>query len=87
MKKLDLSSDLEEKIYDIKSPHNGKKGKITSYFPLTTAEKKEILSAFEDSDIGNDFHSIFSDSISENDWNKTKEQIKNKFKDELIDID
>jgi len=33
------------------------------------------------------FHSIFTDVISDDEWNKTSEQIKKKFKDELFDID
>jgi hypothetical protein len=33
------------------------------------------------------FKSIFSDKVSEDEWNKNKEQIKKKFHDELFDID
>ena len=33
------------------------------------------------------FHSIFTDTITEEEWNKNKEQIKKKFRDELFDVD
>ena len=33
------------------------------------------------------FDSIFTDTITDKEWNKTKDQIKKKFKDELFDID
>ena len=33
------------------------------------------------------FSSIFTDRINEEEWNKTKEQIKRKFRDELFEID
>lgn len=35
----------------------------------------------------NGFHSIFSDHISEQEWNKSKTQIIKRFQDELFDID
>ena len=87
MKKLEIPSTLEEKIYDAKFPTGGKKGKITSYFPLTPSEKQEIWDALRETKILVEFKSIFSDVISDTDWNSTKEQIKKKFQDELIDID
>ena len=34
-----------------------------------------------------DFHSIFTDVVSDEEWNRTKDQIKQKFKNELFDID
>lgn len=86
MKTLDVSSKLEEKIYDVKFPISGKKGKITSYFPLTFSEKQEISDSLGGSNTSVEFKSIFSDIISNKDWNSTKEQIKKKFQDELIDI-
>ena len=87
MKKLEVSSKLEEKIYDTKFTTDGKKGKIVSYFPLTSIEKQEICGALRESNTDVEFKSIFSDIISNTDWNSTKEQIKKKFHDELIDID
>ena len=86
MKTLDVSSKLEEKIYDVKFSVSSKKGKITSYFPLTLPEKQEILDSLGESNTSVEFKSIFSDIISNQDWNSTKEQIKKKFQDELIDI-
>ena len=85
MKKLEISSGLQEKIYDLQST-NAEILKITTYFPLSHQEKLEILeSTGMKSNI--DFKSIFSDVISQKDWIKTKEQIKKKFKDDLMDID
>ena len=34
-----------------------------------------------------DFIPFFTDSITEDEWKRTKDQIKKKFKDELFDID
>ncbi len=34
-----------------------------------------------------EFYSIFTDTVSEEEWNKTKEQIKKRFNDELFRID
>ena len=33
------------------------------------------------------FNSIFSDTVTDEEWNKTKDQIKQKFQSELFDID
>ncbi|KAF6247706.1 hypothetical protein C6990_04515 [Nitrosopumilus sp. b3] len=85
MSKMNISSGLEEKIFDFKTDHHGVITKIVSYFPLSENQRQEIVSA-----IGFDFSnftSIFSDTVSEEEWNKTKEQIKKKFHDELFDID
>ena len=87
MKKLEVASKLEEKIYDVKFPTGGKNGKIISYFPLTASEKQEICDVLNESNLIVEFKSIFSDYISDADWNSTKEQIKKKFHDELIDIE
>ena len=86
MKKLEISPALEEKIYDSKY-ERGFLSKITTYFPLEEIEKQEILKALGKKESTIDFKSIFSDIISEDEWNKTKSQIKKKFHDELVDID
>lgn len=84
MKKLILPSHLEDKIYEIRYLSDSI-SKIVSYFPLTEYEKNEILSILNlDFD---EFYSIFSDSISDEQWNETKQQIKKKFNNELFDID
>ena len=88
MKKLSISADLQEKIYDLKLDATGVISKITTYFPLNTKEKYEILGALTKSIKSSaDFKSIFSDEISQQEWNKSKEQIKKKFQDELMEID
>ena len=76
---------LEDKIFEIRYDSN-LISKIISYFPFSESEKKEIRSAL-DVNVFDGFHSIFTDVISDDEWNKTKEQIKKKFKDELFDID
>jgi len=85
MKKLSLSFNLEEKIYDLKYFKENKETKITSYFPLTQNEKQTILNQIDSNAVH--FKSIFSDSISESDWLCSKEQIKKKFQDELFHLD
>jgi hypothetical protein len=88
MKKLSISSDLEEKIYDLKIDDSEDLSKIITYFPLTPKEKQKILRAIpKPKMVSVDFKSIFSDEILQQDWNKSKEQIKKKFQDELIGID
>jgi hypothetical protein len=87
MKKLSVSANLEEKIYDLKINDDRTLSKITTYFPLNLEEKEEILDATKSQEIFVDFKSIFSDNVSKEEWNKTKEQIKKKFQTELLDID
>ena len=68
--------------FDLKEPTRGTKGNP----PFTESEKHEIISILNDSSFDG-FSSIFSDSVSDAEWSKTKDQIKKKFKDELFDID
>ena len=86
MAKLSMSSGLEDKIFEIRFESDKTVLKIVSYFPFSESEKQEILSILNN-DSFDGFHSIFTDTITEEEWNKTKEQIKKKFKDELFDID
>ena len=83
---MNLPSHIEDKIFEISYDSDNFVSKIISYFPLSESERQEILLL-----IGNDtfdgFHSIFTDTVSDEEWNKTKDQIKKKFKDELFDID
>ena len=83
MKNLPIPEELKEKLYDQK--FLGGKTEITSFFPLDGHEKQLILKSLEDYQVS--FKSIFSDSISQTDWIKTKEQIKKKFQKELFNID
>ncbi len=83
---LPLPSHLEDKIFEIKFESNETISKIISYFPLSKSEIQEILLIL-DNDSFNEFHSIFTDSITAEEWENSKEQIKKKFKDELFDID
>ena len=84
MSKLTLPPHLEDKIFEIKYL-DGTVSKITSYFPLTEYEKQEINSIMNMDFSG--FHSIFSDSVTDEEWSRTKEQIKKRFNDELFEID
>jgi hypothetical protein len=86
MTKLNLPFHLEDKIFEIRFNADDAVSKVVSYFPLSDVEKKEIISMLN-VDFFDGFHSIFSDSISEEEWNRTKNQIKKKFKDELFDVD
>ena len=86
MKKFEISPTLDEKIYDLKYEHDSL-STITTYFPLEEIEKQEILKAVGKEEKTIEFKSIFSDKISDEEWNKTKSQIKKKFHDELISLD
>ena len=77
---------LQDKIFEIRYESDDSISKIISYFPFSESEKHEITSSFNDESF-EQFHSIFTDSITEDEWNRTKDQIKKKFKDELFDID
>ncbi len=86
MAKLSLSPYLEDKIFEIRFESDNTLSKIVSYFPLNESERQEILSIIDDKSFS-EFYSIFTDVITDEEWNKTKEQIKKKFSDELFDVD
>ena len=83
---VDLPFHLKDKIFEIKYNPNDVVSKITSYFPFSESEKSEITSILNNN-IFDEFHSIFSNNVTDEKWNKSKDQIKKKFKDELFDID
>lgn len=84
MAKLILPSHLEDKIFEIKF-NSDSISKIISYFPFSKSEKQEIQSILNNEFSG--FYSIFTDPVTDEGWNRTKEQIKKKFHDELFDIE
>ena len=83
---LDLPLHLKDKIFEIKYGSDESISKIVSYFPFNELERQEIVSIL-DNDIFDGFHSIFSNTVSDEKWIRTKDQIKKKFNDELFDID
>ena len=85
MKKLNLPTSLEEKIYDLKYNDSNNSITIMSYFPLNQNEKQDILNDNKFETVN--FKSVFSDNISESDWQNSKDQIKKKFQDELFNIE
>jgi len=82
---VDFPSHIQDKIFEIRYSDNFT-SKIISYFPFSESEKEEIFSILNN-DAFDGFHSIFIDFVTDEEWNKTKDQIKKKFKDELFDID
>jgi hypothetical protein len=83
---LDLPLHLKAKIFEIKYTSDETISKIVSYFPFNELEKQEIVSILDD-DTFDGFHSIFTNTVSDEKWNRTKDKIKKKFNDELFDID
>ena len=83
---LNLPSRLEDKIFEIRSETGDDISKIVSYFPLDDSEKQEILSIINKKQFDR-FQSIFTDNVTEEEWNRTKERIKKKFRAELFDVD
>ena len=77
---------LQDKIFEIRYRSDDSISKIISYFPFSSSERQKILSILNDDGFDR-FHSIFTDSVSDEEWDKTKDQIKKKFQDELFDID
>jgi hypothetical protein len=82
----ELPPHLKDKIYELRFELDDSVSKIVSYFPFSESEKQEIL-LIMNKDSFDGFYSIFTDRVSEKEWNRTKTQIKKKFQDELFDID
>ena len=82
----DIPLKLTDKIFQIKFNSDHLIEKIISYFPLSEQERYMINSISGQENFSN-FASIFSDIVTDEEWNKTKEQIKKRFQNELFDID
>lgn len=85
--KFGLPDNILDKIYEIKTDKNTLVLKIISYFPLSDYEKNVIKTSMKERFLKDAFYSIFSDNIDDIQWNKSKDQIKKRFNDELFDID
>ena len=85
MTSYDIAFELKEKIFEIKTTDNYIL-KIISYFPLTELEQNSLVSIIKQPEHIN-FSSIFSDSVTNDEWNRTKSQIKKRFQDEIFHID
>ena len=81
----DIPFELKEKIFEIKTTDNCIL-KIISYFPLTDLDQNNLISIINQPETIN-FSSIFSDSVTNDEWNRTKSQIKKRFQDEIFHID
>jgi hypothetical protein len=81
----DIPLELTDKIFQIKFNSEQSIEKITSYFPLSEQERL-MINSISGQDNFYIFNSIFSDTITDEEWNKTKEQIKKRFQNELFDI-
>ena len=86
LKKLDIPSEIEDKIFEIKINSDESIFKIISYFPLSSSERQMLTSIMTNPNFS-EFHSIFTDNVTDDEWNKTKDQIKKRFQNELFDID
>ena len=86
MKKLNIPSEIEDKIFEIKFNSDNSIFKIISYFPLSEFERTSLISLLNRPNFS-EFHSIFTDTVTDDEWNKTKNQIKKRFQNELFDID
>ncbi|PIW32348.1 MAG: hypothetical protein COW27_04435 [Nitrosopumilales archaeon CG15_BIG_FIL_POST_REV_8_21_14_020_37_12] len=84
MNDFDIPEHLFDRIYEIKYDKSATPVELVSYFPFADEDKKAIRVLLGSNIL---FRSIFSDVISEEEWQKTKEQIKKRFNDELLDID
>ena len=86
MKVSDVPLELTDKIFQIKFNSDQSVEKITSYFPLSENERL-MINSISGQDTFSNFNSIFSDTVTDEEWNKTKEQIKKRFQNELFNID
>ena len=82
----DIPLELTDKIFQIKFNPDQSIEKITSYFPLSEQERL-MINSISDQDAFSNFNSIFSDTVTDEEWNKTKKQIKKRFQNVLFDID
>ena len=86
MEITDIPLELTDKIFQIKFNPDQSIEKITSYFPLSEQERS-MINSISGQDVFSNFNSIFSDTVTDEEWDKTKEQIKKRFQNELFDID
>ena len=86
MNPLDIPYKIKDKFFEIKYPSDESIFKIISYFPLSDFERQTITSLLNQPSFS-EFHSIFTDNITDDEWSKTKNQIKKRFQNELFDID
>ena len=86
MKITNIPNNVEEKIFEIKLHSDQSVFRIISYFPLSDFERQSITSMLNQPRFS-EFHSIFADNITDDEWSKTKNQIKKRFQNELFDID
>ncbi|MFB5602290.1 MAG: hypothetical protein ACE5Q8_05360 [Nitrosopumilus sp.] len=82
----DIPLELTDKIFQIKFNPDQSIEKITSYFPLSKQDR-QMINSISGQDVFSNFNSIFSDTVTDEEWDKTKEQIKKRFQSELFDID
>ena len=82
----EIPLELTDKIFQIKFNPDQSIEKITSYFPLSEQDR-QMINSISDQDTFSNFNSIFSDTVTDEEWDKTKEQIKKRFQSELFDID
>ena len=85
LKSFDIPDDIQDKLFEIKFHSDKSVFKIISYFPLSETERQIIISVLNKPDFSA-FHSIFTDTVTDDEWNKTKSQIKQRFQNELFDI-
>ena len=85
LKSFQIPDNIEDKIFEIKLNSDKSIFKIISYFPLSETERQIIISVLDKPDFSA-FHSIFTDTVTDDDWNKSKKQIKQRFQNELFDI-
>ena len=82
----EIPLELTDKIFQIKFNPDQSIEKITSYFPLSEQDR-QMINSISGQDVFSNFNSIFSDTVTDQEWDKTKEQIKKRFQSELFDID
>ena len=85
LKSFDIPDDIQDKLFELKLHSDKSVFKIISYFPLSETERQIIISVLNKPDFSA-FHSIFTDTVTDDEWNKTKSQIKQRFQNELFDI-
>jgi len=85
LKNLTIPSQIQDKLFEIRYNSDDSVLKIISYFPLSELERQTIISISHQPNFSG-FHSIFTDIVTDDEWNKTKDQIKNRFQNELFDI-
>ena len=81
----DIPLELTDKIFQIKFNPDQSIEKITSYFPLSEQDR-QMINSISGQDVFSNFNSIFSDTVTDEEWDKELDIIKELKSEEFLDF-